>query len=134
MSNGPVLGNGIPVSLPQGKTVCWTVTVQAADSQFVQLRDSQGNVIFTATGASPGGHSPTQIGASSFVAGDASGAYALFVGVNGGQAWSSVLWDSIPLMLDGTAMSTNLNFISEDGADQDFNDSHTSITWFDRVG
>ena len=45
-----------------------------------------------------------------------------------------MLWDSIPLMLGGTAMSTNLNFISEDGADQDFNDSHTSITWFDRVG
>lgn len=134
MSNGPVSGGGIAVAIPQGKTAFWTVTAQAAVSQFVQLRDSLGNVVFTASGASPGGHSPSQLGAGAFVANDPTGAYTLYVGTNGGQTWSSVLWDSIPLTLGGAVMNTTVNFISEDGADQDYNDSHTAITWFDRIG
>ncbi len=133
MSNGPVSGGGIAVALPQGKSVFWTVTVQAADAQFVQLTDSQGGVVFTASGASPGGHSPTLIGNGTFVAEDPSG-YRLYVGTNGGQAWSIVLWDEIPLMMNGVTLSANYNFISEDGADQDFNDSHVSITWFETIG
>ncbi|WP_395945577.1 hypothetical protein [Brevundimonas sp.] len=133
MSIGPVPGGGIAVALPVGKTVFWAVTVQAAYDQFVQLTDSQGDIIFVASGGSPGGHSPTQIGHGSFVAQDPQG-YRLYVGTNGGQAWSSVIWDSTALEVGGVPTSTNYNFISEDGADQDFNDSHVSITWFETIG
>lgn len=134
MSSGPVSGNGIPITLPPGKTVFWTVNTQAAWDQFVVLADSQGHAIFTASGSSPGGHSPTQIGAGTFVAGDATGKYKLIVGINGGQSWSQVIWDEITLSLGGTVLSGNYNFIAEDGADQDFNDTHVSLTWFNQLG
>lgn len=134
MSNGPVSGNGIGLIVPTGKTAFWTVTTQAAWNQFVQLRDSSGNVIFTATGNSPDGHSPTQIGWGSFTAQDPGGNYAIFIGIDGGSQWSSVLWDELPLILGGATMSANYNFISEDGADQDYNDSCVTLTWFEQIG
>lgn len=134
MSNGPVSGDGIAVTIPLGKTAFWAVTSQAAWNQFVQLKDSGGGVIFTATGASPDGHSPTQIGQGSFVAQDASGNYQLFIGTNNGSSWSSVLWDELALDLAGTTKEGSYCFISEDGADQDFNDSCTSLTWFASIG
>ena len=134
MSNGPVSGDGIAFGIPNGKTAFWTVTTQAAWTQFVQLQDSAGNVVFTATGNSPDGHSPTQIGSGSFTATDPAGNYRIFIGIDGGQSWSSVLWDSLALALDGATMSSNYNFISEDGADQDYNDSCTTLTWFEQIG
>jgi mannose-binding lectin len=134
MSNGPVSGNGIALTVPTGKTAFWTVTTQAAWSQFVQLTDSAGNIVFSAAGASPDGHSPTQIGAGSFTAGDPGGNYRIYIGTNGGQSWSTVLWDVLPLQFNGTTMSGNYNFISEDGADQDFNDSCVTLTWFEQIG
>lgn len=133
MSNGPVSGNGIAVALPPGKTVFWNVTVQATYSQYVVLNDPTGAQVFQATGASPGGHSPTQVGQGSFVVGG-NGGYTLYVGINGGQSWSQVLWDDMTVDLGGTVMCANLNFISEDGADQDFNDSAVSLTWFNSLG
>lgn len=133
MSVGPVSGNGVAVTLPPGKTAIWTVTTQAAYNQFVKLVDASSATVFQATGSSPGGHSPTQIGEGSFVVG-ANGACLLYVGINGGQQWSSVLWDEITVSLGATIMCGNFNFISEDGADQDFNDSHVSITWFNSIG
>lgn len=50
MSIGPVSGNGISITLNPGKTAFWTVTSQAAYNQYVQLRDVNGTVVFTATG------------------------------------------------------------------------------------
>ena len=129
MSVGPVSGNGIAFSLPSGKTVFWTVTAQASYTQFVQLKDSTGAVIFQASGSSTGGHSPTQIGNGTFVS-TGNTPYMLYVGINGGQHWSQVLWDNMTLYLNTTIMCSNFNFISEDNADQDFNDSSVSITWF----
>jgi hypothetical protein len=134
MSNGPVSGNGIAVSVPNGKTAFWTVTTQAAWQQYVVLADSSGNLIFTASGASPDGHSPTLIGSGSFVSGDPGGNYQLFIGINGGAQWSSVMWDVLPLTLNGATMSSSYTFISEDGADQDYNDSCVSLTWFEQIG
>ncbi|WP_397598779.1 hypothetical protein [Sphingorhabdus sp.] len=134
MSNGPVSGNGIACTLPQGKTALWTATAQATNNQFVQLRDSRGNIIFTATGASVDGHSPTPIGNGSFVAGDPSNNYMLYIGTNGGASWSQVIWDDLPLTYSGTTKISSYNFISEDSSDQDFNDLWLSLTWFDHVG
>lgn len=131
MSLGPVSGGGIAVSLTQG-TVFWTVTSQAAWDQFVQLKDPSGNVVFTATGASPDVHSPTQIGQGSFASED--GDYQLFVGINGGQSWSSVIYDYVPVSVDGRILSSSFAFISEDGADQDYNDSCTTLSWFEYKG
>ncbi|WP_269714134.1 hypothetical protein [Caulobacter sp. NIBR2454] len=134
MSVGPVSGNGIALTIPTGKTVFWTVNVQASYSQFIKLCDSHGAVIFQATGASAGGHSPTQIGQGSFTAADASGNYTLYIGFNGGSSWSSVLWDDLVVNIGAQIYLSNYNFISEDGADQDFNDSHVSLTWFNSIG
>lgn len=133
MSVGPVSGNGVAITLPPGKTAIWTVTTQAAYNQYVRLNDSTGATVFQATGASPGGHSPNQIGEGTFVVSQ-NGAYTLYVGVNGGQQWSQVIWDEITVSLGATMKCGNFNFISEDGADQDFNDSCVSITWFNSIG
>ncbi|HEX8064592.1 MAG TPA: hypothetical protein VF535_15425 [Allosphingosinicella sp.] len=134
MSNGPVSGNGIALTVPTGKTAFWSVVTQAAWQQFVQLTDSAGNIVFTATGSSTGGNSPTQIGVGTFVAADPGGNYNLYVGINGGSQWSSVMWDVLPLALGQTTMSSSYSFISEDGADQDYNDSCVSLTWFEQIG
>ncbi len=132
MSIGPVSGNGIAFSLPAGKTAFWTVTTQAAYNQFVQLKDSTGAVIFQSVGASSGGHSPTQIGSGTFVT-TGNSPYTIYIGINGGQQWSTVLWDDMIVNLNDTIMCSNFNFISEDGADQDFNDSAVSISWFNTI-
>ncbi len=134
MSNGPVSGNGIEFTIPSGKTAFWTVTTQAAWQQFAQLQDSAGTVIFTASGASPDGHSPTQIGSGSFTAADPGGNYRLSIGTDGGAQWSSVVWDMLSLSLDSTTVSASYTFISEDGADQDYNDTCVSLTWFEQIG
>ncbi|HEX8448252.1 MAG TPA: hypothetical protein VF652_01560 [Allosphingosinicella sp.] len=133
MSFGPVSGNSIAIVLPPGKTAYWSVLAQAAFNQFVQLRDSGGNVIFTAQGASANGL-PTQIGQGSFVVNDQSGNYTMSIGLNGGSSWSTVLWDDITVSLGQNIMCSNFNFIAEDAGDQDFNDSAVSLTWFNSVG
>lgn len=134
MSVGPVSGNGIPITLVAGKTVFWSVFAQAAWNQFVQLKDSRGNVVFTTAGASPGGHSPTQIGQSTFVVADQSGSYTLFIGINGGSAWQQVLWDQMDINLGANVYLSTYTFISEDGADQDYNDSCVTLSWFRSIG
>jgi hypothetical protein len=134
MSVGPVSGNGIAITLVPGKIVYWTVNVQASYTQFVQLKDSAGNIIFTATGPSAGGHAPTQIGNGTFSVNDQSGNYKVYIGINNGQSWSSVLWDDMILYLGSKLMCSNFNFISEDATDQDYNDSCLTMTWFNSVG
>lgn len=133
MSVGPVSGSVISVALPPGKTVFWTVTAQASYNQFVKLIDGTGAAIFQSTGASTGGHAPTQIGQGSFVVNN-NGSYSLAIGINGGQSWSTVMWDDMTVNLGDTIICSNLNFIAEDGADQDFNDVCVSISWFNSIG
>lgn len=134
MTVGPVSGNGIAISLVPGKIVYWTANAQATWNQFVQLKDSTGKVIFTATGASTGGHSPTQIGNGSFPVNDQSGKYKVYIGINNGQSWSSILWNDVLLYLGNTLICSNFNFIAEDGADQDYNDTCLTMSWFNSVG
>ena len=134
MSFGPVSGNSIPIVLPTGKTAFWSVIAQADFNQYVQLRDSGGNVIFTAQGSSSGGGAPTQIGNGSFAINDQTGNYTMSIGINGGSSWSTVLWDDITVSLGQNIMCSNFNFIAEDANDQDYNDSAVSLTWFNSVG
>lgn len=133
MSFGPVSGNSIPIVLPPGKMVFWSVIAQAANSQFVQLKHSSGDVLFTAVGASSGG-GPTQIGQGNFTIHAQSGNCTMFIGINEGSSWSTVLWDDITISLGQNIMCSNFNFIAEDASDQDYNDSAVSLTWFNSVG
>ncbi|MDT3250445.1 hypothetical protein QZQ97_05795 [Serratia sp. root2] len=133
MSIGPVSGNGIAITLPVGKTLFWTANVQASYSQYVLVRDSTNQVVIESKGASTGGHSPTQIGQGSFVTAG-SGVYTVFIGYNDGQSWSQVMWDEIALNIGSQIYSSCFNFISEDGADQDFNDTCLTLTWFNSIG
>ena len=130
----PVLGKAIPLTLPAGKVVFWSALVQAAWKQFVRLQDSKGNVVFTVQGSSPDGHSPTQIGQGFFQPSDPSGNYVLSLGVNGGAAWSQVIWAQDALSAGGTAYLTKYVFATEDGADSDFNDTYLQMQWFEYLG
>ena len=133
MSNGPVSGNGIPITLPPGKIVFWSAMVQAARGQLVQIKDSADRVVFTATGASPDGHSPTQIGQGFFQPSDPSAAYTVWLGTGDG-VWSSVLWAADQIALGDTAYLTKYVFGTEDGTDLDFNDTFLQVQYFDAVG
>lgn len=70
MAIGPVSGGGIAVNIPVGKVVFWSALVQSSANQFIQLKDSGANVIFTTQGASSSGGTPTQIGQGFFQAAD----------------------------------------------------------------
>lgn len=132
MTVTPVSGAAITVNLPPGKTAFWTIVAQASYPQYVQLLDSGGVQVFEVTGSSTGGRTPTQIGQGVFTVGP--NPYTLRMGYDGGRSWSTVLWGEQSLERDGVTLSGSLDFISEDGADQDFNDSHVSITWFNSIG
>ncbi|WP_395945578.1 hypothetical protein [Brevundimonas sp.] len=134
MSHGPVAGNGIPITLAPGKVVFWSALVQATNTQFVQIKDSAGAVVFTAAGASPDGHSPAQIGAGFFQPADPTGAYTVWLGTNGGASWSSVVWSQDVLDDGGPPLLTKYVFGSEDGGDADYNDTYLQLQWFDSVG
>lgn len=134
MSTGPVEGDGIAISLAGGKVVFWSAMVQAAWDQFVQLKDPSGDVVFTATGASPDGHSPTQIGEGFFQVPSAGGDYTVWIGIDGGEQWSQVVWGQDALTGNGQTYMTRFVFASEDGADQDYNDSFVQMQWFEHLG
>lgn len=134
MSNGPVTGDGIAITLPPGKIVFWSAMVQAARAQFVQVRDSAGQIVFTAAGASPDGHSPVQIGQGFFQPADPTGTYTVWLGTDNGANWSEVLWAQDAITLGGTAYLTQYVFGTEDGADQDYNDTFLQMQYFQSVG
>ncbi|HEX7884718.1 MAG TPA: hypothetical protein VF474_01960 [Phenylobacterium sp.] len=131
MSNGPVPGNGVPIDLPLGKIVFWSAVVQAANNQFVQLKDSNNAVLFTAQGS---GVAPTQIGQGFFQVSATSQACTVWLGIDGGAQWSQVLWTQDAVSDGGSVCMGKYLFVSEDGADQDFNDTCLQIQWFDQVG
>ncbi|OJX72134.1 hypothetical protein [Magnetospirillum sp. 64-120] len=133
MSVGPVSGNGIAITLSPGKTVFWTVTAQAAYNQFVQLKDVNGTVVFTATGSGGTGGTPKQIGNGSFTVPNNAN-YTLYIGTNNGAQWSSVIWDADALVSGGSIYYETFNFISEDGGGTDYNDSCTTLSFFNSLG
>ncbi|MBR9971606.1 hypothetical protein [Magnetospirillum sulfuroxidans] len=133
MSVGPVSGNGIAITLAPGKTVFWTVTAQAAYTQFVQLKDTNGTVVFTATGSGGTGGTPNQIGQGHFVVPNNAN-YTMYIGTNNGAQWSSVIWDADALVYGGTVYYQTFNFISEDGGGTDYNDSAVTLSYFNSLG
>lgn len=134
MSNGPISGDGIAITLPPGKVVFWSALVQAAYDQFVQLKDSNGNVVFTAQGPSASGYEPTQIGQGFFQVPAGTGAYTVYLGTNGGSAWSSVIWDQDQIDTGGTTYLGRFLFGTEDAGDNDYNDTFFQMQWFEYIG
>ncbi len=134
MSIGPVSGNGIPITLPTGKTIFWSVTVQAANEQYICVKDSQQNQIFSTQGASSGGGQPTQIAQGIFQAADPTGNYTVYLGTNGGSQWSKVIYDNDTLTLGATVYYGQYTFITEDSTDNDYNDTCLQINWFQSLG
>lgn len=134
MSIGPVTGEGIAINLPVGKVVFWSATAQAANKQFVQLRDEGGNTVFTAEGASSDGHSPAQIGQGFFQVGGSTGNFTVWLGTNGGAQWSNVLWTQDVLAGASTIYMGKYVFTTEDAGDADYNDTFLQMQWFQFVG
>lgn len=135
MSNGPVSGNGIPIMLPPGMVIFWNATAQATFSQFVALNDASNNRIFSVEGASTDGHAPTVIGQGFFqVPSSVNGPYMLYLGTNGGSQWSNVIWTNDTLDNGGSNVMSRYIFGSEDGSDNDYNDTFLQMQWFARLG
>ncbi len=133
MSIGPVSGGGINISIPPGKVVFWSALVQSSANQFIQVKNSQSTVIFTAQGASSSGGTPTQIGSGFFQA-DAVGQYTIWIGTNNGQSWSQVLWTEDVITKGASVYFGKYVFASEDYTDHDYNDSYIQLQWFEYVG
>src|SRR5690349_14483679 len=134
MSMGPVSGNGIDIRLPPGKVVFWSALVQSGGSQFVQLKDAKGTVVFTTQGASTNPAGPTQIGQGFFQIPPGSDAYKVYIGIFGGEQWSQVIWNQ-DAMVDGTkVVFGTIVFGAEDGQDGDFNDLYLRFQWLDTLG
>ena len=134
MSIGPVSGNGIAVTLPAGKMMFWSVLVQAAYDQFIQLKDSSGNVIFTAQGSSSSGGTPTAIAQGIFQAVDPTNNYTVWIGTNGGSVWSKVLYSQDAIAIGSSQYLGKYIFASEDSTDNDYNDSYLQLQWFEYLG
>ncbi|MBN3216848.1 fucose-binding lectin II [Pectobacterium polaris] len=133
MSIGPVSGGGIAISIPPGKVVFWSALVQSSANQFIQLKNSQSSSVFSVQGASSRGGTPTQIG-SGFFQTDAVGKYTIWIGTNGGQSWSQVLWAEDVITRGSSVFFGKYVFASEDSTDYDYNDSFIQLQWFENGG
>lgn len=134
MSTGPVSGNGIIVTVPPGSMIFWSAVAQAAFIQNIVLNDATGTAVFKASGQSSDGHSPTQFGQGMFQADpNGTGVYTLYIG-SGSGTWQQVIWDEAILSQSGNNYFSQLIYVSEDGADQDFNDTCLTLGWFKYLG
>jgi hypothetical protein len=134
MSIGPVSGSGIAITLPVNKVIFWSALVQSSVDQFLQIKDSTNNVLFSTQGASSSGGTPTQIGEGFFQASDPSESYTVWIGTGGGQQWSRVLWTQDVITNAASLYFGKYLFSSEDSGDNDYNDSYLQIQWFQYLG
>lgn len=133
MTIGPVSGNGIAISIPANKIVFWSALAQSSANQFIQLKDSNANIVFTVQGTSSSGGIPTQIGSGFFQA-DTSGSYSIWIGTNGGKSYSQILWSQDVITSGSSVYFGKYIFASEDATDYDYNDSFIQLQWFQNVG
>lgn len=135
MSNGPVSGNAIPVTIPLNKSVFWSAVAQATDDQYVKVTTKAGVLVFQQSGTSPDGHSPSQYGNGLFsTAAYNTTDYLVYIGINGGSTWQSVQYDQAVIVNAGNTYFTSLIFVSEDGSDNDYNDTCLTLNWFEYLG
>lgn len=136
MSNGPLSGNGIPVTIPAGKQVFWSAVAQAADSQYVKVTTAAGGTtVFEQSGTSSDGHSPTQYGNGTFSTDAyATTSFLVYIGIDGGANWQSVIWDTLGVTSGSNTYYSSLVFVSEDGSDADYNDTCLTLSWFEYLG
>lgn len=135
MSNGPVTGNGIAISIPLDKSVFWSAVAQAAYNQYVKVTTAAGAVVFEQSGASPDGHSPYQYGNGLFSTSAYNTTdYLVYIGINGGASWQSVQWDQAAITSGSDTYFTSIMFVSEDASDNDYNDTCLTLNWFEYLG
>lgn len=135
MSNGPVAGNAIPVTIPLNKSVFWSAVAQAAFDQYVKVTTAAGVLVFQQSGSSPDGHSPFQYGNGLFsTAAYSTTDYLVYIGVNGGSPWQSVQYDQAAIVNGSNTYFTSLIFVSEDSSDNDYNDTCLTLNWFEYLG
>ena len=140
MANGPVSGQSIMITLPASVMVFWAATAQAAYMQYVAVWAVQQSggpdvLVFNSSGCSPNGHSPTNYGTGAFsTAAYGTTSYRVQIGVNNGASWQQVIWQETALNQSSVVLFESFDFISEDGTDQDYNDTHFSLQWFSRLG
>ena len=127
MSVGPVSGrNGIQIVLPQNYTCLWAAFTQAAYTINLTIKDGCGNVVVNQSGT---GMNFNLLGAGNFVVSQAN-TYTVYITANNGQD-VSIIWGESPLTRGSNVYSNTLNFVGEDGADQDYNDIFLCISWFE---
>ena len=127
MSIGPVSGkNGIKITLPQNYTCFWAAFTQAAFIINLTIKDGNGNVVVNQSG---NGIHFNLLGANSFKVVQAN-IYTVYITANGGQD-VSILWGESQLIKGSNIYSSTLNFVGEDGVDQDYNDIFLCINWFE---
>lgn len=127
MANGPVSGRtGIQISLPANYTCFWSAFTQCAYTINVTIKDGNGNIIINESGT---GINFNLLGAGFFKVIPANN-YTVYITANNGQD-VSVIWNESPLNIGANVYSSSLNFIGEDGVDQDYNDISLTIGWFE---
>lgn len=127
MSNGPVPGDGVAITLPTHRMVFWAVRAQSGLTQHVSLKDSQGRTVFTCRGQA----NPGEIGQGMFQT-DAAGSYSVHIASDAGP--ERVLWDEGVVALGEMVYFGQHVFVGEDGTDEDFNDCCLHLRWFGALG
>lgn len=127
-----ISGNQSISLLPGGKLVYVTATVQSSGVQSVQIKDSAGNVVFSAQGASSSGGTFTVIKTGTFST-SADGIYTVSLTANAG-----ILADESSVVYQGKVFLQAYSFLCNDGGcqagDRDFNDLGVFINCFGNVG
>ncbi len=117
---------------PNSKLVSVTASVQSSGTQTVAIKDSNGETVYQASGASSSGGNFTPLQAGTFVT-SGNGTYT--VELTGG---AGVLADESAMVYNGQALIHNYIFATNDGGcsagDKDFNDLVVNITLFKNRG
>ncbi|MDC8012908.1 fucose-binding lectin II [Tahibacter soli] len=134
----PLSGNQISLSanpIPANVICVLSGYCQSAYTQFAQVQDQNGNVVAQITGGSiaPGQMSPPTGQSISFKAA-AGTTYTVSIGNTGNGGKSPKAYNTVLAQYQTIASGTSTYmgvwlFISEDGADKDFNDSTVQLSW-----
>src|SRR5262245_31161646 len=104
---------------PAAKIVVCSAVTQAAGTQHVQVKNSAGTVVFSASGSGTGAK---QIGFGTFVP-SGTGVYTVSLTANG-----NAINGETALVFNGTVFLDQYTFIVNDsGGDKDFNDLYVTI-------
>lgn len=128
----PVSGAQLINIDPASKLVAVTASVQSSGTQSVQIADSTGKVVYTATGKSSSGGTLTWLTPGTFTSGG-SGVYTVTL-----TSGAGILVGENDIVYQGAPYLQQYNFLTNDGGagggDKDFNDLMVSISVFKNKG